>query len=125
MAKHDDQSRHCLGPLRRRCVCVRIPHPPQRGQQAMSDKRRVWFQIHLSTAIVLMFVGGGLLWLNVQGKFAIGWPLQFYLSHSSYLKVTFSEFQPVPIDLADKWWYSRLFADFAADLAILTAVAFA
>ena len=30
----------------------------------MSDKRR-WFQIHLSTAVVLMFVAGGLMWANV------------------------------------------------------------
>ena len=33
----------------------------------MSDKpRRPWFQIHLSTAIVLMFVAGGLLWANLN-----------------------------------------------------------
>lgn len=33
----------------------------------MSDKfRRSWFQLHLSTAIVLMFVAGGLLWANVH-----------------------------------------------------------
>ena len=31
----------------------------------MSDKRRrTWFQIHLSTAVVLMFVAGGGLWIN-------------------------------------------------------------
>lgn len=31
----------------------------------MSDKpKRAWFQIHLSTAIVLMFVAGGLMWAN-------------------------------------------------------------
>ena len=28
------------------------------------EKIRRWFQIHLSTAIVLMFVAGGLMWLN-------------------------------------------------------------
>jgi len=34
----------------------------------MSDapKKRPLFQIHLSTAIVLMFVAGGLLWANVR-----------------------------------------------------------
>lgn len=32
----------------------------------MNDKaRRPWFQIHLSTTIVLMFVAGGLLWVNI------------------------------------------------------------
>ncbi|MCY3021414.1 MAG: hypothetical protein NTW87_20560 [Planctomycetota bacterium] len=29
-------------------------------------KRRPWFQFHLSTAIVLMFVAAGLLWLNIR-----------------------------------------------------------
>lgn len=33
----------------------------------MSDKpTHRWFQFHLSTAIVLMFVAGGLLWLNFR-----------------------------------------------------------
>ena len=33
----------------------------------MSDKpRRAWFQIHLSTAIVMMFVAGGLMWANFR-----------------------------------------------------------
>ena len=33
----------------------------------MTDKpRRFWFQLHLSTAIVLMFVAGGFLWANVR-----------------------------------------------------------
>ena len=32
----------------------------------MSDKpRRAWFQLHLSTAILLMFVAGGLVWANI------------------------------------------------------------
>jgi hypothetical protein len=29
-------------------------------------KKRPWFQFHLSTAVVLMFVAGGLLWANMQ-----------------------------------------------------------
>ena len=33
----------------------------------MSEQpKRRWFQFHLSTAIVLMFVAGGLLWLNMR-----------------------------------------------------------
>jgi hypothetical protein len=36
----------------------------------MSDKpRRPWFQIHLSTAIVLMFGAGALLWLNMRTRY--------------------------------------------------------
>jgi hypothetical protein len=36
----------------------------------MSDapKKRTWLQFHLSTAVVLMFVAGGLLWLNQHGR---------------------------------------------------------
>ena len=30
----------------------------------MSEKRRHWFQIHLSTAVMLMFVAGGMFWFN-------------------------------------------------------------
>jgi hypothetical protein len=50
----------------------------------MSDKpRRPWFQIHLSTAIVLMFVAGGLMFANFGAritkptsnfKMEFGWP---------------------------------------------------
>jgi len=35
-----------------------MPEPPRRAR----------FQIHLSTAIVLMFVAGGLIWANVTGR---------------------------------------------------------
>ena len=38
----------------------------------MTDKpRRPWFQIHLSTAIVLMFVAGGLVWANIRPRIVI------------------------------------------------------
>jgi len=30
--------------------------------------KRRWFQIHLSTAVVLMFVAGGLLWANMMPR---------------------------------------------------------
>ena len=46
--------------------------------------KRRWFQIHLSTAIVLMFVAGGLVWLNVRQhtvNFSVieyGWPMAAY-----------------------------------------------
>jgi hypothetical protein len=53
----------------------------------MSEKpKRRFFQIHLSTAVVLMFVAGGLMWLNMiqhwilagRGPNAYGWPYFFY-----------------------------------------------
>jgi len=34
--------------------------------QVSSRSKRRFFQIHLSTAIVLMFAGGGLIWANVN-----------------------------------------------------------
>ena len=58
----------------------------------MSDapKKRPLFQIHLSTAIVLMFVAGGLVWVNCyqhstyyvpygggDGGYVYGWPFTY------------------------------------------------
>jgi hypothetical protein len=34
----------------------------------MDKPLRAWFQIHLSTAIVLMFVAGGLVWANIRQR---------------------------------------------------------
>ena len=36
----------------------------------MSDapKKRPWLQFHISTAIIMMFVAGGLMWLNLHGR---------------------------------------------------------
>lgn len=34
----------------------------------MSDTLLRWFQVHLSTAVVLMFVAGGVIWANVRGR---------------------------------------------------------
>jgi len=31
--------------------------------------RRKWLQVHLSTAVILMFVAGGLIWANQEGQF--------------------------------------------------------
>lgn len=33
-------------------------------------KKRPWFQFHLSTAVALMFVAAGLLWLNMNSQVA-------------------------------------------------------
>ncbi len=55
----------------------------------MSDKPRRWFQVHLSTAVVMMFVAGGLLWLqfyrylNTGDASDIGWPLTNEFSNNA------------------------------------------
>lgn len=41
-----------------------------------AKQRRAWFQLHLSTCVVLMLAAGGLLGLNLQRQRAsYGWPL--------------------------------------------------
>ena len=30
--------------------------------------KRLWFQLHLSTAVVLMFAAGGLIWINAEKR---------------------------------------------------------
>ena len=51
-----------------------------------AEKPRRWFQFHLSTAVVLMFVAAGLIWANAERtKFSLGeqicyfrgWPYTF------------------------------------------------
>jgi len=34
----------------------------------MNTPRHNWLQVHLSTAVILMFVAGGLMWLNTQKR---------------------------------------------------------
>ncbi|HLX60475.1 MAG TPA: hypothetical protein VKX17_04245 [Planctomycetota bacterium] len=38
------------------------------GQTVPDAPRREWLQLHLSTAVVLMFVAGGILWLNLMPR---------------------------------------------------------
>jgi|SRR5579862_6407701 len=63
--------------------------------------RRGRFQIHLSTAVVLMFVAGGIIWANVHKNESVehqfgdgcpalveqtffGWPMNAYRSHGYF-----------------------------------------
>ena len=47
----------------------------------MPEQKRPWFQYHLSTCIVLMFVAGGLIWANAcANRPNLGWPQIFYES---------------------------------------------
>ncbi len=72
-----------------------MPNPPPRNR----------FQIHLSTAIVMMFVAGALIWANLSGFIVVkdpatfesrmgwvfgknfGWPFAALTSVSSYFSV--------------------------------------
>jgi hypothetical protein len=73
------------------------PTPSDCGVSGPAAKRRRFFQIHLSTAVVLMFVAGALVWANIvarpspesfgvetfwtqNGAQYYGWPLQAYVS---------------------------------------------
>ena len=56
------------------------------------EKKRAWFQIHLSTAVVVMFVAGCLIWANTKERIesendlllgkrefeVYGWPLAIW-----------------------------------------------
>ena len=76
---------------------------PPRGPQAMSEKKRRWFQIHLSTAIVVMFVCGGLLFpifrseqitdKNIYGGGWYEWDCGWPFAHSRF--ITFNDFQDI------------------------------
>jgi hypothetical protein len=48
-----------------------------------TDKKRAWFQIHLSTAVVLMISAAMVLWLNLRNSSPVsreqyGWPFNFW-----------------------------------------------
>jgi len=42
------------------------PAPPNPTEAAPTSRKRGWFQIHLSTCVVLMFVAGALIWANTE-----------------------------------------------------------
>jgi hypothetical protein len=89
----------------------------------MTTTPRRWFQIHLSTAVMLMFVSGGLIWANVEEVKRIG--LTTRLGHvwtqgwPWYWAVGVSYDKGYNFDVYD------LAKDTLIVLAILTAVAFA
>jgi hypothetical protein len=92
----------------------------------MSDKpKRAWFQIHLSTAIVLMFAAAGLLWVNAAPAedrrnwtttFRYGFPKFFY--HRDYDHRGSGDFE------GDRFSVPSFVLDVCVMLAILFAVAF-
>lgn len=70
---------------------------------------RPWFQLHLSTAVVLMFVAGGLLWANTKRASAIyGWSLSF----REFRAETDAEAGPwYIIGAVEHWSYGNLILD--------------
>ena len=98
------------------------------------EPRKRLFQVHLSTAVILMFTAGVVMWANFQpsagansymtdGNFRIftscyGWP--WWLFFKSYLNPTYKSGKSV---LLYEWYYSlsHALADLLVALAILTA----
>jgi hypothetical protein len=94
-----------------------------------------WFQYHLSTALVLMLVVGGLMWANMgnQGtdwgraedldtrdiphyaKHEYGWPLEFYSRCAMYLRDS--------SDVVVQWNKANLALDVLVAIALVYAVA--
>ena len=80
---------------------------------------RHWLQIHLSTAIVLMFVAGGLVYVNMQGRepadlygldvVTFGWPVDMVNALSGF---SFRQ-----------WSHSGVVCNVAAACALLSATA--
>src|SRR5258708_2209264 len=117
--------RRLAGNPGRRSLCVRIPHTPPRGPQAMSEMPKRWLQLHLSTLIVLSFVAGGLLWLNMlhyayfnklaDQEIRQGWPMMFRYQ-------VYGELFDMKFDMKFINW-TGLLMDCAVWIAILVAVA--
>jgi hypothetical protein len=72
------------------------------GVETTGSKRR-WFQLHLSTAIILMFAAGFFLYLNCRklvyqsGYYICGWPEPFYYSGGFQQSLSYhlGPFEPV------------------------------
>ena len=89
-------------------------------------KKRPWFQYHLSTAIVVMFVASGLLWLNVRNQNWIhlpdddlpsyGWPF-IYFNRYWMFEGSKSLFY-------NEWYCWHLIGNILIALAIVIVVAF-
>lgn len=89
---------------------------------------RQWLRLHLSTAIVLMFVASGLLWMNVRElPFALvdmrvlsrGWPF----AYESFRLILDSEEAALSSGSGNDWNMGWLIADVLIALIIVVAVA--
>ena len=104
--------------------------------------KRRWFQIHLSTAVVLMFVAGGLMWANLRARkvewdgsnigyvatrspaFDYGWPQVILNDHYEW-KTPFDRSDLTDETYKVQWWrYDNLAINIATALALFCATAF-
>ena len=128
-----------------------VNRPRRNVPMTDAPKKRPWFQFHLSTAVVLMFVAGGLMWANTHCESYVlysdgggddgggctgnktylgrGWPLEWH----------FSRFEATPDELSvssirripgERWrryttspvvLYWRLTLDLTAGFAVIAA----
>ena len=66
------------------------------NRDAMSPQPRPWFRFHLSTGIILMFIAGGLLWVNFQPR-QVNWYFGRLLSGNEYYEVAVVIGWPKPL----------------------------
>jgi|SRR5579862_2975580 len=97
-----------------------MPPPPRRAR----------FQIHLSTAIVLMFVAGGLIWANVNGRrILIGGPFIGTEQNYGWPCLITEPFTRYITERRDGTWDESLpdisYSGVAVDLAVSVAILFA
>ncbi len=82
-----------------------------------SSPSRRWFQLSLTTCILMMVVAGVLVWGNVKSSFRIGWPL------ICYRKMLFNPVGGPHLNTYHFWNSDRLILDVVVALAILAATA--
>jgi len=86
---------------------------------AEPTKRRRWFQLSLTTCIVMMAVAGGLVWANMKSSLSIGWP------SICYRNLLFNPVGGPHLNTYHFWYTDRLILDVVAALALLAVTAFA
>jgi len=98
----------------------------------MSDNpKRTWLQFHLSTAVVLMLVGGGLSFLNTitfssGSRNVLGWPCSYW----EQWRISTDAPPPFPSEenvrhFSSNWIVSGIVMDVFLNVLILALVAYA
>lgn len=94
--------------------------------------RRKWLQVHLSTAVVLMFAAGGMMWLNVTGHKTLKpdlWLENYFVEITDFgfplvAKSHYSRPEIYFVRESDYWNEKEVVIDALFALAILFAVWF-